>query len=125
MRVVVTYVRELVAKDRLLNIGALELEAARDPDFIARVIVVGALLLGYVIADQLLPGQPRPLRLSQGLLSWDGDWYRDIVAYGYDKVGQTSLRFFPLFPLVSIAVRVVVRTPLGHEAILNDLEAGD
>ena len=82
------------------------------PSFVlARVIVVGALLLGYVIADQLLPGQARPLRLSQGLLSWDGDWYRDIVAYGYDKVGQTSLRFFPLFPILTMTLRVIVRSP--------------
>ncbi len=89
------------------------------PSFLlARVVVIGALLLSYVIADQLLPGRPRPLRLSQGLLSWDGDWFRDIVAYGYDKVGQSSLRFFPLFPLVCSALRLIVRSP-GLAVILT------
>jgi len=38
------------------------------------------------------------LRLEQGLLAWDGDWYRKIADVGYQGTEDEALRFFPLFP---------------------------
>ena len=58
--------------------------------------------LSYAIADARAT-TPRPLTLDQGLLSWDGSWYRWIAELGYveaaSQYGQDgALRFFPLYP---------------------------
>lgn len=39
-------------------------------------------------------------RLDQGLLAWDGDWYRKIADLGYSGTEAEALRFFPLYPLL-------------------------
>ena len=39
-----------------------------------------------------------------GLLGWDANWYRRIAALGYGRAGRTSVRFFPLYPLLTRAL---------------------
>src|SRR5207244_2164378 len=51
------------------------------------------------------------LQIHQGLFAWDGAFYRDIADYGYHGVAREGLRFFPLLPLASRALGVVL---LGH-----------
>ncbi len=61
----------------------------------------------------------------QGLFSWDAGWYGSIAAHGYGFLGYSSLRFFPLFPLIVKAVSFVllgnVRLSLLVVANLSDL----
>ncbi len=71
----------------------------------ARAVVLGALGLAHVVAgnvDDRLPGFGQ--RVALGLLSWDGQWYLDIAERGYAALPDTSLRFFPLYPLLGRVV---------------------
>ena len=78
-----------------------DLWAALPGWLVARVVVLGALLLAHVVAakiDSRLPGYSG--RLGRGLLAWDGRWYVDIAREGYAALPDESLRFFPLYPLL-------------------------
>jgi hypothetical protein len=77
-----------------------DLRVAAVPWVLARVLVVGALALSRHLFDQL-GAPPRPPALGQGLFAWDAAFYRAIAEHGYRAVGQGSLRFFPLVPLLA------------------------
>jgi hypothetical protein len=82
----------------------------------ARAVVVPWLtarclmLMGFIVAvaasDRLAPGA-RPVTLGEGLVAWDGTWYRDIASFGYASLPDEGLRFFPLFPLLGKALSVI------------------
>ena len=55
--------------------------------------------LGFLTAA-IVAGDPRPLPLDQGLVSWDASWYRSIADLGYDSAPEGAIRFFPLLPLL-------------------------
>ncbi len=87
-----------------------DLRAAVGPWLVARVLVAAGWVVAAVAADDLLGH--RTLQLRQDLLAWDGAFYRDIAAAGYDAVGAEGVRFFPFFPLLGRALSVVF---LGRE----------
>ncbi|HUV10043.1 MAG TPA: mannosyltransferase family protein [Acidimicrobiia bacterium] len=87
-----------------------DLRAAALPWIASRALVVGALLLSRFLFDEI-GRAPRPIQLAQGLFAWDAAFYREIAEHGYAALSAESLRFFPLFPLVSRALGVVF---LGH-----------
>lgn len=101
--------------------AAADLAAAAPPWLLARLIVVGGYVAAAVAADRLRAGRPRPIQLRQGLFAWDGAWYRDIAAKGYDALPHEALRFFPLFPLLGRAVSVLAlgRTGFGLVVVAN------
>jgi hypothetical protein len=72
---------------------------------VARVVVLGALVVAHVVAakvDRQIPGFSS--RLHRGLLSWDGRWYFDIAHRGYAALPDEALRFFPLYPSTAWAL---------------------
>ena len=76
---------------------------------VARVVVLGALVVAHVIAakiDSRLAGYAG--RLGRGLLAWDGRWYLDIARDGYAALPDESVRFFPLYPLLGRALSPVL-----------------
>ena len=85
-----------------------EIEAVGTSFVLARLLVGVALVAVTVIVDRLLPGRPRPPRLSQSLWTWDGDWYLHIAKGGYRSVSREGLRFFPLFPLMGRIVSIAL-----------------
>ena len=87
-----------------------DLRVAAVPWVIGRLLVVGALALSRDLFDQI-GAPPRPVALGQGLFAWDAAFYRDIAEHGYAAVGEASLRFFPLVPMLARAARVVVLRP--------------
>ncbi len=89
-----------------------DLRVAAVPWVVARVLVVGALALSRDLFTKI-GAPPRPVALGQGLFAWDAAFYRDIAEHGYRAVGEASLRFFPLVPLVSRGLGWVF---LGHTA---------
>lgn len=91
----------------------------------ARVLVAVGALVAVVIADRLVPGA-RPLQLQQGLLSWDGDWYRAIAERGYGALPAEALRFFPLYPLLGrvAGLPFLGRDGAGLVAVANVAAAG-
>jgi len=73
-----------------------------------------AVLAGWVIAGVVRSGtQPTTRLRAEGLLAWDGTWYRDIAVAGYDALPAEALRFFPVFPMVARALAL----PFGDPAV--------
>jgi hypothetical protein len=77
-----------------------DLRVAVVPWVLARVLVIAALALSRHLFDEI-GTPPRPVALGQGLFAWDAAFYRDIAEHGYRAVGQGSLRFFPLVPILA------------------------
>jgi hypothetical protein len=75
-----------------------DLRTVLPPWLAARVLVAVGYVAAVAIANRLLHHHPEQLR--NGLVAWDGTWYRDIAARGYHGVPLPGVRFFPLFPLV-------------------------
>jgi hypothetical protein len=89
-----------------------DLRVAAVPWVVARVLVLGALALSRDLFTKI-GAPPRPVALGQGLFAWDAAFYRDIAEHGYRAVGEVSLRFFPLVPLLARGLGWVF---LGHTA---------
>lgn len=79
----------------------------------ARVLVLAGYIVATVVANRLVGEHPQPLR--DGLLAWDGTWYRDLATGGYNSVSLTGVRFFPLFPLLG---RVLAAPFGGHVGLI-------
>jgi hypothetical protein len=85
-------------RERLVSFGR-DLRVAVVPWALARVLVVAALAMSRHLFDEV-GAPPRPVALGQGLFAWDAAFYRDIAEHGYRAVGEASLRFFPLVPML-------------------------
>ncbi|MGO8870692.1 MAG: mannosyltransferase family protein [Acidimicrobiales bacterium] len=89
------------------------------PWLTCRCIVLAALALARYEVSHLDITQPKAVSHAHaGLLGWDAGWYADIAAHGYDAVGRSGLRFFPLFPLVASLVHHVTFLPVGGATVL-------
>ncbi len=62
----------------------------------------------------------RPLQLDQGLLAWDGSWYRDLVVNGYGATAG-AIRFFPGFPLMGRALGFLPGGPAAALVLIANL----
>jgi hypothetical protein len=61
------------------------------------------------------------------LANWDGLWYRELANHGYPKhvsYAQTTLGFFPLYPLAIWILEPVFSVLTGHDAIWSATVAG-
>ena len=61
------------------------------------------------------------------LANWDGLWYREVANHGYlhhPSDGQTTLGFFPLYPLAIWALSQVVILLTVHDAVWSATVAG-
>lgn len=66
----------------------------------ARFYVAVAYITTWAIIDRLEP-PPAFSPIDDGLIPWDGTWYRDLAANGYSDPGlEGGIRFFPLWPLL-------------------------
>ena len=72
------------------------------PFVVARLLVGLAWLLARAVADRFYAAHPA--QLGEGLLAWDGTWYRDIADLGYHALPAEGLRFYPTFPLLGRAL---------------------
>jgi hypothetical protein len=84
---------------------------------VARVLVAAAAVVAVVVADRLTPGA-HPHQLSEGLLTWDGTWYRDIATGGYHSTADEGLRFFPLFPLLGRLLSLGATSAMGPMLVI-------
>jgi hypothetical protein len=79
--------------------------AALLPFLVSRAIVLGALLIARFLVTQVgIRSRNAIVTAHAGLLSWDANWYRRIAATGYGRAGRSSVRFFPLYPLLARVV---------------------
>ena len=79
----------------------------------ARALVAIAFVLAVELLDHWVPGA-RTNQMDEGLLAWDGTFYRDIAADGYQALPLEALRFFPLFPLLGRALAYALA---GNESL--------
>lgn len=80
------------------SVGA-DLRLVAVPWLLTRLLTFGSLAVSRRLWTEVGSGA-RPSALAQGLFAFDGAFYRDIAAGGYDAVPHAGLRFFPLFPLL-------------------------
>jgi hypothetical protein len=73
------------------------------PPFVVARLLVG---LGWMLANAVAGRYfaVRPVQFEQGLVAWDGAFYRDIADLGYHALPVGALRFFPLYPLLGRAL---------------------
>jgi hypothetical protein len=86
-----------------MRLAALRAGLARDLSALWPALLAArvAVLAGWVAAGLLRGGTEPTVRLrAEGLIAWDGTWYRDIAVFGYDAVPVEALRFFPAYPLL-------------------------
>ena len=90
------------------------------PWLTARVLIAVGFLTARAAGDHLVPAA-LPATLSEGLIAWDGTWYRDIAEHGYSFVGIDGVRFFPLFPLLGrfVSVLTLGRTDVALVLLAN------
>jgi hypothetical protein len=65
----------------------------------ARVFVTLGYVIAVSVADHWVTGG-RTTAMGNGLLAWDGTFYRAIATGGYQSLPLEALRFFPLYPML-------------------------
>jgi len=110
------------ARERLQPWGRDELSwalrTAVVPWFAARAVVGGALAVAHELVTQTKPLASVATRVHQGLLGWDAGWYESIARHGYAGAGHSSLRFFPLVPLLARALSSVPGIGVGAALVV-------
>lgn len=80
----------------------------------ARAVVLSTLLLAHFLLRYLHPASASAaMHVHEGLLGWDASWYKAIAAHGYATLPTSSLRFFPLVPLLARGVAIAVGASAG------------
>ncbi len=93
------------------DLGA-DLRTVLGPWLTARLLVGVAWVLSSTVVDRLRDQHilsVRPDQLGNGLVAWDGTWYRDLAIHGYRAGPLQGVRFFPLLPLIGR----VLAAPIG------------
>jgi Mannosyltransferase (PIG-V) len=89
------------------------------------LIYLGTRMLLLVVA--ILDGLLRHHSLTHELANWDGLWYRELANNGYPghvTHVQSTLGFFPLYPIVIYAVAQPLQLLTAHSAIWSITVAG-
>jgi len=93
--------------DRRIASWRASAQAAVAPWLVSRAVGVGALVFARYVFAQVGSGR-RPASLIQGLLSWDGWHYRELLLRGYGGAPRGDARFFPLYAMAGRALRPFV-----------------
>jgi hypothetical protein len=83
------------------------------PWVVARLVVVGALVVAHEIVTRAKPSASVVAHVHEGLLAWDSGWYEAIARHGYAGAGHDSLRFFPLVPALVRALSALPGVGVG------------
>jgi Mannosyltransferase (PIG-V) len=89
------------------------------------LVYLGTRLLLLVVA--VVDGALRHHNFTHELANWDGLWYRELANHGYPAHayrGQTTLGFFPLYPIVMWVVAHSFSWATTHGAIWSITVAG-
>lgn len=82
---------------------------------------------GLLLLVALVNGSLRHHAFTHELSQWDGLWYRELADHGYPNHVlhiQSTLGFFPLYPLLVWAVSHAFVVPIAHWQILSTTVAG-
>tara|TARA_B100000686_G_scaffold228985_1_gene236334 strand:- start:32 stop:1144 length:1113 start_codon:yes stop_codon:yes gene_type:complete len=64
---------------------------------VGRLLVGLSWLVANFITDNFQSSSEIVPRVNEGLMAWDGNWYRSLLVGGYDSVPLEGVRFFPGF----------------------------
>jgi hypothetical protein len=73
---------------------------------VARVLVAAGMVAARLVAGR--GSGVRPATIDQGLMAWDGGWYRLLVEVGYGDAPREAVRFFPGFALAGRVVDAIL-----------------
>lgn len=79
------------------------------PWLVAHAIVFATMAVAAVVHGGL--PQTGDVPAASGLFAWDSAWYREIADRGYGPLGEPSVRFFPLLPLLVRVLSAVLLIP--------------
>ncbi|HET6867110.1 MAG TPA: mannosyltransferase family protein [Solirubrobacteraceae bacterium] len=82
---------------------------------------------GLLLLVALVNGTLRHHAFTHELSQWDGLWYRELADHGYPNHVlhvQSTLGFFPLYPMIVWAVSHAFVVPIAHWQILSTTIAG-
>jgi hypothetical protein len=82
---------------------------------------------GLLLLVALVNGTLRHHAFTHELSQWDGLWYRELADHGYPNHVlhiQSTLGFFPLYPMLVWAVSHAFVVPVAHWQILSTTVAG-
>jgi len=88
------------------------------PWLVSRALVTGALAIAREIDNETHLSAAVHSRVHEGLLGWDAGWYEAIARHGYAGAGHTSLRFFPLVPVLARALSVLPGMGVGAALVV-------
>jgi hypothetical protein len=86
------------------------------------VLVAVAWVVSLLWIDHFRDGV-RPDASMQGLMAWDGAFYRGLAEVGYETVGREGVRFFPLFGLVGRVLGALAATPGFWLVVVSNVAA--
>lgn len=84
------------------------------------LVVVIAVCFGYHFLTFATHGLSKRQSLLQHFANWDGEWYKRIAVegYDYDPDRNSSVAFFPVYPLLSRALAQVIAPETPELALL-------
>jgi hypothetical protein len=89
------------------------------PWLTARVITLFALgLAKYEVSHFHITNAKAVLESHDGLLGSDAGWYQSIAAHGYGGLPRSSIRFFPLLPLLDRALSDITSLTVGIASLV-------
>ncbi|MGO9962674.1 MAG: mannosyltransferase family protein [Acidimicrobiales bacterium] len=84
----------------------------------SRAIVLFVLGAARLLASTFKLGAAAHDASYSGLLGWDARWYEEIAAHGYENLGNSALRFFPLLPVLARSLRAVPGMTAGISVVI-------
>ncbi len=100
------------------DVAAPALRASVLPFVVSRAIVLFVLGAARLLASTFKLGAAAHDASYSGLLGWDARWYEEIAAHGYENLGNSALRFFPLLPVLARSVRAVPGMTAGISVVI-------
>ncbi len=100
------------------DVAAPALRASVLPFVVSRAIVLFVLGAARLLASTFKLGAAAHDASYSGLLGWDARWYEEIAAHGYENLGNSALRFFPLLPVLARSLRAVPGMTAGISVVI-------
>jgi hypothetical protein len=100
------------------DVAAPALRASVLPFVVSRAIVLFVLGAARLLASTFKLGVAAHDASYSGLLGWDARWYEEIAAHGYENLGNSALRFFPLLPVLARSLRAVPGMTAGISVVI-------
>ncbi len=101
------------------RIKSLPLKEVLVPFFLSRLFVLSALVVAHEVVIKTAATNPKTLALyHERIFGWDAGYYIQIATSGYGSHLNSSIRFFPLFPLVGKIFSLISFIPTKYSLLI-------